>query len=376
MLRPLALEQKTRESVPSQRDTRSRQPTLEKTRRSVPKADAAMLRRFAPLERLTRRSLNHLTEKMRLYRLSADDRLFNIGDTQALSYFLVRGTVQLEGPSGERITIEAGSERARYALSNLLPRQYAAKVSSPSAMLALVDKEILEKEILWGRLPGPDDSETSVSNQDWQLDLLHTSAFSRLSLDQTRKLFGAIEQISCEAGETVVAEGEPGDYYYIIRSGNCKVVRQVNGREIRIGQLGPSESFGDEALVSDHPRNASVIMESAGRLLRLAKTDFQQLMQTPLVKRIAPDAANEAIEQGRARLIDVRTEEEFTRNPLPNALNIPLFLLYLRTKALNRHVKYVVHCGESRLGEAAAFLLIRKGFDTYLMEPSGNGANA
>jgi CRP-like cAMP-binding protein len=186
-----------------------------------------------------------------------------------------------------------------------------------------------------------------------------------------QKLFEHLEERPCKAGQVIVREGDPGDYYYIIRSGRCRVVRVANGLEIRLGTLQEPNSFGDEALVSDKPRNATVIMETDGVLLRLSKDNFQSLMQAPLVQRVTLNIARRAVAEGKAVLIDVRMEEEFAQNRLLHAINIPLFMLHLRAQTLNKGLKYVVYCDAGKRSESAAFLLTRNGFDAYVLDDAG-----
>jgi CRP-like cAMP-binding protein len=227
-------------------------------------------------------------------------------------------------------------------LGNLLPRQFRARVASPRAKLARLSRDLLEKELVWGQLSHADSSGSGWDHREWKLDMLRTPSFAKLPLANVQKLFKTMEEVPCVPGETVIREGDRGNYYYLIRSGRCRVVREVGGRETRIGTLDETDGFGDEALVSDRPRNASVIMETDGTLMRLSKTNFNALMKTPLLKRVSLAAALPAVDQGQALLIDVRTEDEFAHDRLPRAINVPIFLLYLKIRSMNRGLKYQV----------------------------------
>lgn len=76
--------------------------------------------------------------------------------------------------------------------------------------------------------------------------------------------------IEVAAGEPVIREGEVGDRFYVIVSGEVAVSRE--GREIRT--LGPGESFGEIALLRSVPRTASVTAVSAVDLRALDRDDF------------------------------------------------------------------------------------------------------
>lgn len=330
--------------------------------------DLETMRQFVPLDNLSRRSLRFVIDHLKIVKQSMGDILFDIGDTKPVTFYLIRGAIKLKDAQGKRLVVESGSDRSRYAIGNLLPRHYRAKVASKQAIVACIDRELLEKEIAWGQLSRSDKKGEKVDDNDWKLNLLRTPTFSRLPMANVQRLFENLEEFHCKTGDTIIQEGDPGDYYYIIREGHCKVVRQVGGREIRIGQLKETEAFGDEALVSEKPRNATVVMETNGTLMRLSKTHFQKLMHAPLVKRVNLDVVHKAVEEGKAMLIDVRMEEEFTQCRLPHAISIPLFVLYLKTQTLNRGLKYVVYCDSGSRSEAAAFLLTRRGFDAYVLD--------
>ena len=269
---------------------------------------------------------------------------------------------------GDRIVVESGTDRGRYAIANLLPRQYRARVASKQALIARMDRDLLEKEVTWGQLSHTSKKGEKPADNDWKITLLRTPTFSRLPMTNVQQLFEELQEFPAKAGQVIIREGEPGDYYYIIRKGKCKVVRNVGVREIKLGILEKADAFGDEALVSGKPRNATVVMETDGMLMRLSKANFQELMHTPLVKRIDLENAMRAVTEGKALLIDVRMEEEFTANRLPHALNIPVFLLYLKTQSLNRRLKYIVYCDTGDCSEAAAFILTRRGFDSYVLK--------
>lgn len=71
----------------------------------------------------------------------------------------------------------------------------------------------------------------------------------------------ALEPVSFEDGETIVRQGEPGDDFYIIVDGTA-IVKQnrAEGEEpTEVGRLGPSDYFGEIALLLDRPRAATVV---------------------------------------------------------------------------------------------------------------------
>jgi NTE family protein len=82
-------------------------------------------------------------------------------------------------------------------------------------------------------------------------------------------------QLSFGPGETVVAEGEPGDGLYLILAGAADVLQRGDGDAPRpVASLGPFRSFGEVSILMDQPRSATVV---AAGPLRCVKLDRRQL---------------------------------------------------------------------------------------------------
>lgn len=342
------------------------------------KIDIQLLKKLEPLTRLSKIAVDMLLKQARMRRLKGGSRIFDIGDRSPHSYYLLNGEVDIGSRDGHKSRLVGGSEQARHPFGSLVPRQVSATVASDKAVILLLDRELLEKELTWG-LSGErvdfsicDISGADAQNSEWMTSLLHTPVFFRLPMSAVQSLFSKFEAIPCNAGEVIVREGEPGDYYYIIRNGRARVVRQAGGSQITLNHLEAPEGFGDEALISDQPRGATVIMESDGFLMRLAKQDFLDLMKAPAIKRINMRAAHELLQDEKARIIDVRTEAEFEAGHLPDARNIPLYLLYLKSKGFKPGLRYLVYCDTANRSEAATFLLTQRGLDAYLLEDAAD----
>ncbi|MBK5095997.1 MAG: cyclic nucleotide-binding domain-containing protein, partial [Deltaproteobacteria bacterium] len=59
-------------------------------------------------------------------------------------------------------------------------------------------------------------------------------------------------------GEVIVRQGEVGDCMYVIQSGKVEVVREHEGKEIRLAELGEGDFFGEMALFEKDVRSATV----------------------------------------------------------------------------------------------------------------------
>ncbi len=83
----------------------------------------------------------------------------------------------------------------------------------------------------------------------------------------------------------MIKQGEEGDYFYVITRGKCVVTREtpLNKEGIRLAELQVGDTFGEEALISEAKRNATVAMETDGSLMRLGKEDFRKLLNEPML---------------------------------------------------------------------------------------------
>lgn len=98
-------------------------------------------------------------------------------------------------------------------------------------------------------------------------------------------------------GTTIVEEGLPGDYMYVIREGRVKVTKiSDEGREKILMFLDAGSFFGEMALLDRAPRTASVKTLEASRLLALSRTDFLNAL------RSSPEIAMGVIQELTRRL--------------------------------------------------------------------------
>ena len=163
-------------------------------------------------------------------------------------------------------------------------------------------------------------------------------------------------------------QGELGDCCYFIKEGVAGVYQAADDRApaTLVAELEPGRCFGEEALVNEAVRNATITMHSNGVLMRLVKQDFFLLLRAPSVEGVNLAEAKSLIEQG-ANWIDVRTDDEFEKAHCENAVNMPLDLLKLKSRMLDSNKDYVIYCNSGRRSEAAAHLLTQDGFKAHVL---------
>jgi CRP-like cAMP-binding protein len=80
-------------------------------------------------------------------------------------------------------------------------------------------------------------------------------------------------------GAILMRQNEPGDCLYFVVSGRLRVFgRREDGSDVHIATVGPGETLGEMALLSNEPRSAFVAAERDTQLLRLSKAGFDRLV--------------------------------------------------------------------------------------------------
>jgi len=334
--------------------------------------DLSILRSFAPLDGLRRENLSALARKTAVRRLDAGRVLFKEGDTDRRTFYLVSGEVELRAGERSVAVVRAGTPETRNAVAPGQPRRFTARALSDVEYIS-IDSDLLDVLITWDQTGTYEvteiDGQAAASEaDDWMTVLLQTKAFHRIPPANIQALFMRMERLNCRAGQVIIKQGDEGDYFYVITRGKCVVTREtpLNREGIRLAELGVGESFGEEALVSETRRNATVAMLTDGSLMRLNKADFDALLNEPLLRRVDLAEARGLVARG-ARWLDVRLPSEFENFHLDGAINIPLYFIRMKLRALDKGVPYVVVCDTGRRSSAGTFLLSERGFDAYCL---------
>jgi len=335
--------------------------------------DASLMRRFSPLDGMKKDNLVALAHKVAVKQLPANRYLFREGDKDKRTFWLISGLLELL--EGERTVamLRGGSAEAHHPIAAPLPRRFSARAVDPIQYLA-VDSELLDMMITWDQTGTYEVAELQAHNAgagtggDWMTLLLQTQAFHRIPPGNIQAIFTRMQRVSFRAGEIVIQQGAEGDYFYAIVSGQCLVAREtpLNRGGLKLAELGVGDTFGEEALISEARRNATVTMLTDGVLMRLNKDNFRELLNEPLVQWVPYRDACAIIAAG-GRWLDVRLPSEHQNLAIGNSINIPLYFIRLKLSTLDRGTRYVVYCDTGRRSSAAAFILVERGFNAQVL---------
>lgn len=336
------------------------------------------LRAFSPLDSLKRENLAALAKKVQVRRLESGRTLFREGDTDKRTYYLVAGTLELVESGNRSALLRAGTDEARHPLAPLLPRRYAARAVDEVAFIS-IDTELLDVMLTWDQTGtyevGNLQEASAGDDSDWMTTLLQTKAFHRIPPANIQAIFMRMQQVQYQTGDIVIKQGDEGDYFYVITRGRCAVTREtpLNREGIKLAELTVGDTFGEEALISEARRNATVTMLTDGALMRLRKDDFNTLLNEPMLEWVDYAEACKLVADG-AKWLDVRLPSEFESWHEPGALNIPLYFIRLKLSTLDPDTPYVVCCDSGRRSSAGAFILNERGYQARVLRGGLNGA--
>lgn len=104
-----------------------------------------------------------------------------------------------------------------------------------------------------------------------------------MDADARTRLAAVLEEKNYTDGQTIFAEGEPGDSMYFLVSGHIRVEKHAQtagGANKILAVLEAGDYFGEMALLDQKPRSASAVAAGEAKILRLSKASFDELQRT------------------------------------------------------------------------------------------------
>lgn len=308
------------------------------------------LRQFPAFQLLDQSSLEAIAPHARLVDLPPGRWLLRPGRQLAGHYYLLAGRIRTWDP--DRVVRQ--SRQAVYPGCGAIRTLSAVRLLQVDATgVALVGEQSgavpVKPETLSARLPSFEAAEDT-----WQVRFLRSHMLSALTPVCWQQLLASLGARDCEPGEQVISSGERGSCCYIVASGCGRVHR--DGQTLRT--LGPGDFFGEDALLAQAPRNATVTMISAGRVMQLEEAVFRRWLVDALMDDREPEASGHS--NARIERIHV-TSRVGVREKLA---------------ALDPCARYLVR-GPAALRTLSVFLLRQRGVRARAeAEPSRNPASA
>ncbi len=323
----------------------------------------AQLYRCSPLSTMEVEQIPVLVSLSVVERHPSATQLYPNGAPDGMLFYLFKGGLEI-AEDGDTVTIQADSVSALTPLSS---KRFATAVVTTSGEVDLIciEKELIETLTAWGQISAPEtevvmseDGVVTIDRASWLNSMIKSPTFRKLPAANIEALLNKLEPVHVNAGDLIIRQGDQGDYFYMINNGVALVTINPENDEdsVIMAELNEGASFGEAALISDKPRNATITMMEDGVLLRLSKEDFIHLLKQPTLRWVEFDKAVSIIKRG-AKWIDVRTAEEYEKGHLPGAINLPMRDLHKSARKLNTKIPYICYCGSGTRSSAAAFAL-------------------
>jgi len=345
---------------------------------AIEQISTELLRGFSPLDGLKRDNLAALARKVQIRELSPGQLLFKEGDTEKRTIYVVSGILELVDQAKVVGKVEGGTDLARNPVAPVYPRRVTAKARDRVQFIS-IDSDLLDVMLTWDQTGTYEVSElqgkSDQGSEDWMTMLLQTKAFHKIPPANIQAIFMRMQQINYRTGDVILKQGAEGDYFYVLIRGSALVTREtpLSKEGIKLAELNVGDTFGEEALISEAKRNATVTMQSDGAVMRLGKDDFKKLLNEPMLDWVTVSQAEEIIRTG-GQWLDVRLPSEFENQHLDGAINIPLYFIRLKISTLDQSKRYIVCCDTGRRSSAGAYILSERGYQAYVLQGGINSA--
>jgi CRP-like cAMP-binding protein/Zn-dependent protease len=219
--------------------------------------------------------LNDLAGRVTLRAYGAGQPVVRQGD-RADAFFVVRsGTLQAveEDPDtgNERVlqTMARGASFGELGLLENAPRAATVRAVEESEVF-VIDKGTFD-QLLADMAEVPEFAPTLQA----AAELRSLRPFATMGADQLAEVLAKGEWITVPPGEALFEQGDVGDAFYVLRSGQVEVIQDGN----LLRTLGPGSFFGEIALLHDVPRTATVRARTPARAFRLERDGFTALVR-------------------------------------------------------------------------------------------------
>ena len=218
--------------------------------------------------------------------------------------------LDIDAAAAEEIVIAAHSElKDRCTKRGLMVGEFAPGYWLPSTRHADVNVGDAPAPVLALRYMLPSDRRFLLGEDRWlarwaaRFGADRVPLFRAFSTSELATIARAADEVRVEAGHILCRQDEPGDEFFLILDGEVEVTR--NGQHI--ARLGSGGFFGELALLTDRPRNATVTALRESELLVLERRTFKQILETlpqvaekllvELADRISEQTAPDVAEQ-------------------------------------------------------------------------------
>jgi CRP-like cAMP-binding protein/Zn-dependent protease len=230
---------------------------------------AALIDALPAFDDLDEEVLSDLAGRVTALTVRDGQTVFRRGDAADAFYVIRSGTIHIEDvqEDGDVVILTAlgrGDAFGELGLLGSAPRAATARANGETTLFK-IDKPTFD-----ALLADDIDAPTFAPTMQAYAELRSLPVFRSLTSADLALILEHGTWLTPAPGDELITQGAPGDAFYAIGAGQVDVTR--DGEPVTT--LGPGEHFGEVALLTDAPRNATVTAHTATRVFRLDRQGF------------------------------------------------------------------------------------------------------
>jgi putative peptide zinc metalloprotease protein len=238
----------------------------------------ALLKRVPLFITCTDDELDKVADYLTVERYSAGERIMNQGELGDKFYIVEHGiaTVWQLGSDGVERQVDKkgpGEYFGEVGLVTHAPRNATVRAETPLALLSLSHEDF---DLMVKQYVEIADGVNKKVKYGWLLRGM--PIFDELESFEINLLAGRLQPETYQGSQVVFKQGEIGDKFYIVESGQLVVTREVDGKSVELSRRLTGDYLGEIALLQDGIRTATVTAVEDTTLLSLDAEYFFEMM--------------------------------------------------------------------------------------------------
>ncbi len=323
------------------------------------------LKRYCYFSGLSNGALEAVAKKLIPVEAVEGTQIIKEGSSPEALYLISSGEVEVIkstkwGQAAKLTKLKCGEGFGEMAMLTCSPRNTSVIAKSKVKLFKLLKEDfenIVNMDATISNM-----MEKRASDFDQYNKIKSLQPFALLEPGKMLALIEKMKEKTFVAGDNVISHGEAGDAYYVIKSGRVAVIRKEgDSRPEKIADLSDGEGFGEEALIREKSRNATVQAIENTTVLVLDKGDFDEILKKSFMVYDFPEDIPED-KRGNYVFIDARIPPEYEEEHIEGAISIPIEVLRQKYEELDPAKEYYTYCTSDSRGMTAAFLMRSMGF--------------
>ncbi|MBI5190559.1 MAG: cyclic nucleotide-binding domain-containing protein [Nitrospirae bacterium] len=326
---------------------------------------ASELRQYSYFAGLSGGALEELARSVEEVEVAEGTKLIRQGSPPDYFYFVEKGELEVTkrnrfGQEAKLQVLSRGQGFGETALITCSHRTCSVTTRTGSTLLRLGKKDFERIVVMDSAFKSMQVEAAGAHSSNGNIKLYQP--FALLEPEKMLSLADRLVEERYALGDDIVRQGDPPGSYYIIKSGRVDVLKAVKGgAPVRVATLGEGESFGEEGIIREQGRNATVRASEDTVVLALDRKDFNKILKGSYLQFVFPEEIRYD-SLGEYVFIDARIPPEHEEEHIEGSVNIPIEFLRSRYAELDPEQEYVTYCTNDSRGMTSAYLLSMNGF--------------